>query len=77
MLARDGVRDGVRDAPWNAALSFSFMLKLGALLDFIIGLYWALSVFSCRNAKRHEKKDTSSECSCLFFCLSLFVLELL
>lgn len=68
-------RDGVRDAPWHATLSFSFMLKLGALLDFI-GLYWDLLGFSCRNAKRHEKKDTSSECSCLFFCLSLFVLAL-
>lgn len=72
---RDGARHAPQHAPWHAALSFSFMLKLWVLLDFI-GRYWTLLVFNCRNAKRHEKKDTSSERSCLFFCLSLFVLAL-
>lgn len=64
-------RDGVRDAPWHATLSFSFMLKLGALLDFI-GLYRSLAA----ETQKDTRKDTSSECSCLFLCLSLFVLEL-
>lgn len=68
-------RDGVRDAPWHATLSFSFMLKLGALLVLLLGvieLYWDLAA----ETQKDTRKDTSSECSCLFLCLSLFVLEL-
>lgn len=41
---RDGARHAPQHAPWHAALSFSLMLKLGALLDFI-GLYWDLLGF--------------------------------
>ena len=64
MLARDGVRDGVRDAPWHATLSFSFMLKLGALLDFI-GLYWNLAAETQKDTRKKTRAVSARVFSCV------------
>lgn len=51
-------RDGVRDAPWHATLSFSFMLKLGALLVLLLGvieLYWDLAAETQKDTRKKTR----------------------
>lgn len=48
----------VQHAPWNAALSFSFMLKLGALLVLllgVIGLYWNLAAETQKDTRKKTR----------------------
>ena len=58
MLARDGARHVSQYAPRHATLSFSFMLKLGALLVLllgVIGLYWNLAAETQKDTRKKTR----------------------
>lgn len=67
-MARGQAFAQVQHAPWHATLSFSFMLKLGALLVLllgVIGLYWNLAAETQKDTRKKTRAVSARVFSCV------------